>query len=310
MGEQFSSDGTGDQQTELGLVIDKLKIASFEGLTPPETGEIETLHRKAVVAYAEGLTEAGESKAPFDLARAAARPDLRILWMAQHAGLSDWMRENKAALAELSKLAQGFDQAHGPQLQKMNAYSFAQLAEVGIFEPDNGFLFGSVGDEDETPMIQVGNAHRFLIPTLAQVFALASEESGQYEVLRAQTQSMVDALGATASGTFILNPHNLDTGEAVMRLAYGAGDGETVRIFDRRHPQDGPQIVLPRGTQHPTFDQMGRDIFGLKPDNPPGNGGIFLPGALAITKLQRPDGNGKYFAHQIDHPPHAAAYLF
>ena len=305
MGEQLLSDGIKDSQAELGPVLDKLK--AFEGLSPPETGEIDALHLKAVIAYAEGLAEAGESEAPFDLARAAALPDLRILWEAQHARLSDWMRENKAALAELPKLAQGFDQAHGPQLKKMNVYSFAQLAEVSIFEPDNGFLFGSVGDEDETPMIQVGNAHNFLIPTLAQVLALASEESNQE--LQTQVQSIVDALGTTASGRFIPNPHHLGTREAVMRQAYG-GEGANVRLFDEKNPQGGPQIVVPRGIQQPTFDHMGRDIYGIKPDNPPGTGGIFIPHAVGIGCLPKPDGGGKYFAHQIDHPPLKVAYPF
>ncbi|PJE61497.1 hypothetical protein COU87_04375 [Candidatus Roizmanbacteria bacterium CG10_big_fil_rev_8_21_14_0_10_39_12] len=309
MGEQLLPDGI-DSKAKLGRVIDRLILASSEGLTPPETGEIEALHHKAVVAYAEGLAEAGESEAPFDLARAAALPDLRILWMAQHARLSNWMRENQATLTEIPKLAQAFDQAHGPQLKKMNVYSFAQLAEAGIFEAGSGFLFGSVGEEDETPMFQVGDAHRFLMPTFAQVLALTSEESGQNKVLRAQTQSMVDALGATASGTFILNPHNLGTREATMRHAYGTGDGETVRIFDRRYPQDGPQIVVLPDIQHPTFDQMGRDIFGIKPDNAPSTGGIFLPRTLGIGHLPKPDGGGKYFAHQIDHPPLKAAHLF
>ncbi len=305
MGEQLSSDGI-DSQAKLAPVLDRLILASSEGLTPPETGKIDALHRKAVVAYAEGLTEAEESEAPFDLAQAAALPDLRILWEAQHASLSDWMRENKAALAELPKLAQGFDQAHGPQLKKMNAYSFAQLAEVGIFEPDNGFLFGSVGDEDETPMIQVGNAHNFLIPTLAQVLALTSEESGQYEVLRTQAQSMVDALGAVTSGRFITNPHNLESRIAVMQVAYG----DEVRVFDSANPKNNPQILTPAGVPKPTLDQMATDIYGLKPQNPLGRTGIFVPNAGGIGFLPRQDGGGKYFAHKIDHPPLKAAYPF
>ncbi|KKQ36535.1 MAG: hypothetical protein US54_C0064G0003 [Candidatus Roizmanbacteria bacterium GW2011_GWA2_37_7] len=308
MGEQLLSDPTKTTPVaELGGILDKLHTASSEGLVPPETREIEKLHAQAVAKFAKGLAQEDGPMDPYDRAREAALRDLQALWRAQSDALRKWMETNQTKLGDLPKLTQKFDTTFGSQLTNQRLFTFNALIDAGMLAPGNDFLFGVVGDEDDTPFVKVGNAHRFLIPTLAQTLLLTSENPDAYQELRAQTQGMVDAIGATASGQWVL-PHQMKgmTGEQIIRSVYG----DEIQAIGDSPTSNKPRVLLFPRTQLPTPAHMATQVYGFKPTNEDIIGGIFVPNAMGIGSSADSADKMHYWAKPIDHSPEPAAYPF